>query len=132
MFVLSSIYSNVTVCVCSVQYVVSLLFAGICYFVYSYVAVCMFCAVLLPFTKAFRSAFSGKAFWCILVRLCNITLCICRYNCGHVRYMWQVVIFSVSVSQLQSVGVVCGRLRIGELHDQYCCTVLCTGSNEGR
>jgi len=28
-----------------VQYVVSLLFAAICYFIYSYVAVCMFCAV---------------------------------------------------------------------------------------
>ena len=27
------------------QYVVSLLFAAICYFIYSYVAVCMFCAV---------------------------------------------------------------------------------------
>ena len=32
-------------CVGSVQYVVSLLFAAICYFIYSYVAVCMFCAV---------------------------------------------------------------------------------------
>ena len=27
------------------QYVVLLLFAAICYFIYSYVAVCMFCAV---------------------------------------------------------------------------------------
>jgi hypothetical protein len=39
------LFTVMSLYVCSVQYVVSLLFAAICYFIYSYVAVCMFCAV---------------------------------------------------------------------------------------
>jgi len=47
-------------------------------------------------------------------------------------YMWQMVIFSVGVCQLQSVDVVCRRQHNGELHDLYCSTLLCIGFNEGR
>ena len=41
------------------QYVVSLLFAAICYFIYSYVAVCMFCAVRCVIFIGFCLLFSN-------------------------------------------------------------------------
>jgi len=41
------------------QYVVSLLFAAICYFIYSYVAVCMFCAVRCVIIICFCLLFSN-------------------------------------------------------------------------
>jgi hypothetical protein len=46
--------------------------------------------------------------------------------------MWQLVVFSVGVGQLQSIGVVCRGLHNGELDDLYCHEILCFKFNEGR
>ena len=46
--------------------------------------------------------------------------------------MWQLFMFSVGVSQLQSVGVVWRRLHNGELSNLYCSKVLWIWFNEGR
>ena len=72
-------------CVGSVQYVVSLLFAAICYFIYSYVAVCMFCAV--------RCAIIICCYLLFYLQLCSCKYVLCSTLC-HYYLLLSVILFS--------------------------------------
>jgi hypothetical protein len=76
-----------------VQYVVSLLFTAICHFIYSYVAVCRFCAVSCVIIVGFFLLFSNystyvfmlflclcSCFVCLLCILCILCFCIVLYT----------------------------------------------------
>ena len=87
--------------VCSVQYVVSLLFAAICYFIYSYVAVCMLCAVRCVIIIC----------CCLLfyLQLCGCMYVLCSTLC-HYYLLLFVILFTVMWLYVCSVQYVVSLL----------------------
>ena len=61
--------------------------------------------IILKYKIAILCFYSGYPLWCIAVPLCNITLHLCRYNCGHVHVTVGYV--QCGCQQLQLVHVVC-------------------------
>jgi hypothetical protein len=88
MYVLSLIYSYVAVCMfCAVRCVVSLLFAAICYSIYSYVAVCRFCAVRCVIIICCYLLYSNYVTNVFLI------FCLCLFFCFVLYFVYSVLLY---------------------------------------
>ena len=73
---------------CSVQYVVLLLLAAVCYFIYRYVTVCMFCALHCVIIICCYLLFSNNLIYVFqfLLRVCCLFVCLFVLNFVYFLY----------------------------------------------